>query len=481
MPALPWFEIFLVSYVVWVMLACVSLLLNRRSPTATLAWIFAFVALPVVSGLYYMVFGPRRLQRRKRRYGLARAVAASVSEHLRSTACDTRPGLSQDAAGLAAVGRRLGQGHPTFADAVTLLDNGDEKMRSLEEAIRGARHHVHLEYYIWEPDFIGTFFRDLLVEAAGRGVEVRVLYDSVGSPHMGKAFWKPLVAAAGEVRVFNPLRFSVRSFHFANFRTHRKIAIVDGYTGFLGGINLHEPASTTRSGKNAWRDQHVRIEGEPVRKIQRLFLENWTYARGTFPISGSNVASYFPPVRPDHGRIPVQILASGPDDEMAPLHAFFLAALSTARRRVWIETPYLIPDEPLESALRVAELRGVDVQVIVPKTGDSKVVTAASHTYCESLVKAGIRIFEYGPPMLHAKTMVVDDTVGLIGTANLDNRSFRLNFEIAAAFYDANVIKRLSARFVEDREKSKPFPLRRRGPRLTQLLESIARLTSPVL
>jgi cardiolipin synthase len=173
--------------------------------------------------------------------------------------------------------------------------------------------------------------------------------------------------------------------------------------------------------------------------------------------------------------------SSGPDDESAPLLAFFLAALSTARSRVWIETPYLIPDETLESALRVADLRGVDVQVIVPKVGDSRLVTAASHTYCESLVKAGIRIFEYGPPMLHAKTMVVDETVAVIGTANLDNRSFRLNFEIAAAFYDARVVERMAARFDEDRSQCKPFPLRRRGPRITQLLDSIARLTSPVL
>jgi cardiolipin synthase len=172
MPVLPWFDIFVVSYVVWVVLACVSLLLNRRSPTATLAWIFAFVALPVVSGLYYMFFGPRRLQRRKRRYGVARAMAASVAEHLRATACERKPQLTSDASALAAVGRRLNQGHPTFAEKVTLLDTGDETMQSLEGAIRAARHHVHLEYYIWEPDYIGTLFRDLLAEAVGRGVGV---------------------------------------------------------------------------------------------------------------------------------------------------------------------------------------------------------------------------------------------------------------------------------------------------------------------
>jgi cardiolipin synthase len=192
------------------------------------------------------------------------------------------------------------------------------------------------------------------------------------------------------------------------------------------------------------------------------------------------VDKYFPPARIGKG-IPVQIVASGPDDTTAPMHAFFLACFSTARRRILIETPYLIPDEPMESALRIAELRGIDVQVIVPKQGDSKLVTAASHTYCESMRKAGIKVFEYGPPMLHAKTIVIDETVAIIGTANLDNRSFRLNFEVAAAFYDATTIERLVRRFEEDRAASHPFPAKRRPEIVTAFFESVARLTSPVL
>lgn len=478
---LPWFEIFVGSYLIWVVLACTSLLMNRRSPTATLAWMFAFLALPVVSGFYYLLFGPRRLQRRKRRYGLARVEAGSVSAHLRHTACAEHPQLSVDAAGLAAVGRRLGQGMPTFASAVKLLDDGDAKMRALEEAILAARHHAHLEYYIWEPDAIGTRFRDLLVEAARRGVEVRVLIDAMGSPRARAKFWKPLVEAKGEVRYFNPVEIRTGRLHFANFRTHRKIAILDGRVGFLGGINLHDPATARGSGKDAWHDQHARIEGEPVRKLQRLFLENWTYSGGRFSLARGAAPLYFPPADSGGTGYPVQILASGPDEDTAPIHAFFLAALATARRRVWIETPYLIPDEPLEAAMRVAVLRDVDVQVIVPKQGDSKLVTAASHTYCEALGRAGVEIFEYGPPMLHAKTMLVDDTMGIVGTANMDNRSFRLNFEIAAAFYAPEVITHLARRFEQDRAFSKPFPKKRRGPRITQVLESLARLTSPVL
>ena len=486
MSVLSWVEIVLGLYVIWVITAVATLLTNRRSPTATLAWIFAFAALPVVSGVYYLFFGPRRLQRRRVRYGIARGlVADDVSAYLRASCCQVHPELPADAAALATVGKRLGQGYPTFATAVSLYDDGDGYFGALEKAIAAASHHVHLEYYIWEPDSVGAHFRDLLAAAAGRGVRVRVLHDAVGSPGVGERFWKPLRDAGGGILAFNPIRFTRGSINFANFRTHRKIAVCDGAVGLIGGMNLHDPASATRSGKNAWRDAGAMIEGEPVRRLQRLVLENWVYSGGSFTLTPENLAQYFPPVNLDTreaGKLkPVQVLASGPDDERAPIHAFFLAAISTARRRIWIETPYLIPDEPLEAALRIAELRGVDVQVIVPREGDSRLVTAASHTYCQSLGKAGVQVYEYGPPMLHAKTFLIDDTVAVVGTANMDNRSFRLNFEVAAAFYDADTIARLARRFDADRTASRPFPGRSRGPRFTAFLESIARLTSPVL
>jgi len=480
MPDLPWREVLAAAYLVWVAAACGSILLSRRSPASTLAWIFAFVALPVVSGLYYLVFGPRRLKRRQHRYAFARgALAGEVSAYLRGS-CREKPRLPPHLHGLASVGDRLGQGGPRTASSIRLLADGDTCLAALEEAIRGARHHLHLEYYIWEPDGVGTRLRDLLVEARRRGVEVRVLHDALGSPRAKKAFWKPLRAAGGEVRAFNPFRLSPAGLHVANFRTHRKIVVSDGSAGFLGGMNVHDPESRALSGRDAWRDEHVRIEGEPVRRLQRLFLEGWGFSGGRLSLTPETVRDYFPPVQ-GSGGAPVQLLASGPDDESAPIHAFFLAAIGTARRRVWIETPYLVPDEPLEVTLTVAHLRGVDVQVIVPKRGDSRLVTAASHTYSQSLRRSGIAVYEYGPPMLHAKTMIVDDSVAMVGTANLDNRSFRLNFEVAAVLYDPPSVRELAERFERDREAARLFPARRRGPRVTALLESLARLTSPVL
>lgn len=481
MPALPWIEIAFALYGVWIVAASGTILMQRRSPAATLSWIFAFAALPVVSGLYYVVFGPRRLRRRKLRYGLARrAVADEVAEYLRGSCCQLRPALSAEAAALAAVVGRLGQGQPTFATRAEFLEDGDACIAAIERAIGEAKHHVHCEYYIWEPDRVGTRIRDALAAAAKRGVEVRALHDALGSSSANSGFWRPIVEAGGEVLAFNPLRFSVASLNFANFRTHRKIVVCDGTTGFVGGNNLHDAVSAEVSGKDAWRDLHARIEGEPVRRLQRLVLENWVYSGGAFSLDLDTVRRYFPPATEGRG-LGVQVLASGPDDEGAPIHAFFLAALSTARTRVLIQTPYLIPDEPLESALRIAALRGVRVQAIVPREGDSRVVHLASRTYCEALKRSGIEVYEYGPPMLHAKTLVVDDTVAVVGTANMDNRSFRLNFEVACAFYDRGLVEQLAARFETDRAAARDFRGRREGSRLAPFLESIARLASPVL
>src|SRR4029078_8100602 len=270
----------------WVVCASARVPRTRRSPPATLAWMFAFIALPVLSGVYYLVFGPRRLHRRRIRYKIARGLLADdVSAYLRSSCGRTIPQLSADAKGLAEVGTRLGQGNATFAIEATLLDDGDRYFEALGSAIAAAEHHVHMEYYIWEPDEVGTRIRNLLIAARERDVRVRVLFDSVGSPNAKRAFWAPLRAAGGDVLEFNPIRIALATINFANFRTHRKIAAFDGSAGFLGGMNLHDPAHSTRSGKDAWRDESVRIVGEPVRRLQRIFLENWIYSGGNFMLT----------------------------------------------------------------------------------------------------------------------------------------------------------------------------------------------------
>jgi cardiolipin synthase len=461
----------LALYAIWAVGAIGGVLAERRSPTSTLAWIFAFLALPGISGVYFVVFGPRRLVRRRRRYVTGRKAVERVAP-----VTDAVP-LEPPADALARLATQLGMGAPERTDEVMLLPDGDSTLAAIEAAIAAATHHVHVEYYIWDPDRVGTRIRDALVAAAKRDVDVRVVYDDIGSG-ADAAFFKPLINAGGKAREFNSVRITT-NLGLANFRTHRKIVVCDGVVGFCGGNNLHDPISAEVTGKSAWRDLHVRIRGDAVHQLQRVFLENWMYTRGRFSPDAEERPRYFPP-QTSTGPA-AQVLASGPDGDEAAIYRFVLGAMATARQRVWIQTPYLIPDEPFESALQVAVLRGVDVRILVPLEGDSKLVGAASRTWCESLVRTGVTIHEYTPRMLHAKALLVDEVVGVVGTANMDNRSFRLNFEVMVAIYDAAFVRQLAARMETDAAESRPFRGRGRGHRLTAAFESLARLASPIL
>ncbi|MBL8717793.1 MAG: cardiolipin synthase [Myxococcales bacterium] len=458
--------------VIWIVAMTVWLLLERRSPVATLAWIFGLALLPIVGLPFYYLIGPRRLQRKKIRYrGARKALRAALdtAESLRLSA------VSEDISQLMTLGLRASHVPVSRAHSVDLLVNGRATFDAIVAAIEASEHHVNLEYYIFEPDHVGTRLRDALVARAKAGVEVRVLVDAIGSPRAGKAFFAPLLEAGGQVAWFNPVHlFRGR---LLNFRTHRKIVVCDGVVGFTGGINVvdyhHED-----HGKPAWRDTHVRLEGDAVRGLTATFFENWVFAHGRV---GGDVSRFFPEA--PAGNIPVQIFRSGPDEDEAAIHKLYFAAINAADDRVWITTPYLIPDESILTALITAVLRGVDVRVLVPKKGDSRLVGAASRSFYEELREHGVKIYEYEPSMIHAKTLVVDDEVAIVGTANMDNRSFRLNFEVTAAIYDPTTARALASLFTTDLEKAHPVRQRelRREPAWNRLLEAGARLLAPML
>jgi cardiolipin synthase len=475
------------AWAIWVLGAIVAILAERRSPVATLAWILGLAMLPYVGGLIYIAFGPRKLERRVLRYAAATdEVGKAVVAHLGATK-STEPFKGREAQmQLLRLLARAGEGHATRAERVELLADGDACYDAIEQAIAAARHHIHLEYYIWEPDALGRRLRDLLVARAADGVEVRVLVDAIGSNRLPGGFWSALEAAGGEAALFNPLRWRRLRPQLINFRTHRKIVVCDGRVGFTGGMNVSERHSAREVGAAAWRDTHLLVAGEPVRKLQRVFLEDWLFANPEARLAADGMVRYFPALRAEQGTW-VQIVASGPDEERDAIHKAYFGALTAATRRIWLTTPYFIPDEPILAALTTAALRGVDVHVLVPKQGDSRLVSAASRTYYDDLVALGIRIHEYGPPMLHAKTLVVDDDIGIVGTANVDNRSFKLNFEIVAVAYDRGMATQLAMLFERDLAHARPYrkPSRRRlrrvGGMLDRFLDSLARLFSPVL
>ena len=466
------------AWLLWIALVGVGLILERRSPAATLAWLLALLFMPYFGFLVYLLFGPRRLHRRRRRYSRARARLIQSTHHLPPG--QIPPGFPETGLErpLARLLERLGQGAPSPATDVILLENGDDCFQALETTLAAATHHLHLEYYLWQPDRVGTRLRDLLVEKARAGIAVRLLLDPIGSDRITRRFLQPLRDAGGMTAWFNPLRLRRLRPNHVNFRTHRKIVVCDGRIGFTGGVNVSDNHSGAHGGLAAWRDTHLRIAGEPVHRLQFIFLEDWYFATDQAPFE----TEFFPRF-PDHPAGPwLQIVESGPDNNRYAIAQCFFAAIAGAQRQILLATPYFVPSEALNTALMNAALRGVKVNILVPKRSDSWLVTAAARSYYDDLASAGVHIDEYGPPMLHAKLLVVDERIAAVGSANFDNRSLTLNFEAMAVIYDAELAVRLSRSFEADLKLARRYVKPGRRATLGQRLgEATARLLSQLL
>jgi cardiolipin synthase len=460
--------------VAWVLIVGVIIVMQRRSPTATLAWLLGMALLPVIGLIVYWLIGPVRLERRRsRRTRSRRAVeqAMATMAHLAHT--------SQEQAQLAMVGIGSGQVEPLPATSIDLYADGRSAYGAMLQAIAGAQHHIHLEYYIWQPDQIGTRIRDALIERAKAGVEVRLLLDGVGAYAVHRRYLAPLIAAEAEVAWFNPVINLRGHFRRADFRSHRKIIVVDGEIGFTGGLNVDDCHSMEFSPGKAWRDTHVRFEGTAVRALQRIFLEDWGYAAREIPEVDREL---FPEVDEPGTKI-VQVVGSGPDGAEYGIQRMLFTACGQAQHRLWLTTPYFVPDEAFLMGLTTAALRGVDVRLLVPARSDSRLVDAAARSYFLDLLTAGVKIYEYLPRFVHAKVSVFDDDVAIVGTANLDNRSFRLNFEIAAVLYDHASNAALAADFERDLGHARALRIEdvSRLRFRTRLGQAGARLLSPLL
>lgn len=442
------------------------IVLQKREPAATISWLVSLAALPYLGFFIYYLFGPQRIHRQRLRRVRARASLPPAIQGLSS---------SPEAVELAKLAQATTGLPPTTATQARLLIDGGAKYAALLEAVAQAREHIHLEYYIFQPDACGAALRDALVERARNGVQVRLLLDAVGSGSTSNRFLQSLVDAGGEVAWFHPMK--LRWFWkrpWLNLRTHRKIVVIDGQVGFTGGINITDEEDE-RIRKDAYRDLHLRLEGDIVRELQLVFVEDWAYATGQPPLRLTHPA-------PQLGEIAAQVLVSGPDSSWEAIHRLHVGAIHAARERVWLVTPYFVPGEAARMALTSAALGGLDVRLLVPRRSDSRLVTYAARSYFDELLEAGVKIHEYGPRMLHTKALLCDGDLAIIGSANFDHRSFRLNFEISVMFHDAPLAAELAhliqaecsyaPRVRADREQ----PLwRRRVP------EALARLVSPLL
>ena len=488
-------EVFIALYTLWALFSIFFLLAQRRRPTATLAWLIAFLFVPLLSAITYFFLGPRKVKRRHLRRDLAKTVAGRIAEipdGPRPPKLASRHWLSS----LAAVPVSLDNSPPRPSWGVRLLIDGDDTYSTIEKAMAKAERHLHIEYYIFDPDEVGKRWRDILAERARAGVKVRVLVDAIGSSSCTAAFWRPLVRAGGEVRLFNPLRLFQFKAPTLNFRTHRKIVVIDGQLGYTGGINVSKGNSSMSSGSSAWRDTHLEILGPPVIDLQRIFLEDWLYAgqdnarkaRRDLMKTPADIERWFPrhdpppEGEPEQGYPWVQIIDSGPDENIPQIHRFLFTAITMARFRCWITTPYFVPDDPIFTAIVAARNRGVDIRILIPHEGDSRIVTAAARTFAEDVANEGVPVYEYHKRMIHAKTIVIDDALSIVGTANIDNRSFRLNFEVIAAIYHRETTQDLAEHFLADQAEAKPLdPNPDKQSIGKRMFDSAARLFAPLL
>ncbi len=485
------------------------LLLQRRTPAATLAWILAVLLLPGIGVGLYAIFGRTRASRAGAE---SLRVAEQVGAGLARLGLVVAPGetgqLSGRTQALLALAKRVATTPATRGNRCALLVNGAATYHAMHSVIRRARHHVHVEFYIIQPDWTGDWLRNDLIERARAGVEVRVLVDAVGSMGLPGDFWKELIEAGGEVGVFGPVSplHRLRRRDRIDFRDHRKIVVVDGRVGLTGGINVGREYLGLNPDMGHWRDTHIQIEGPAVLGLQRAFAESWLLTTGRvledaryYPQPGSPLdgASEHPAQDPGAGKLGsgepgaptepagelVQIIDSGPNRRWAPMHHIHIQALSAALERIWITSPYFVPDEVTEHTLVAAALRGVDVRILVPKRSDHRLVGLASRATYPRLLEAGVHVFEYAKGFVHAKTLVIDDWVGTVGSANMDIRSFHLNYELNAFVFGPNFTRRLARQFQEDLIDADEVRLEdlRALPRWVHVARNAARLLSPLL
>jgi len=457
-----------------------SVLLSRRGqPLAALSWTLALVAVPVLGALAWWLFGRSHLERksllRKRAHWQVREGFAYLRPEMLARSSEVGDVFNAirrlpegDAGGLFA---------PVAGNQVTILRDGSETYAALEGAIVAAEHHLHLLFYTFEPDATGQRFRDLLAERARSGLRVRLLLDAMGSFSTRSSFLRPIVEAGGEVAFFAPMKFFRRSLSF-NFRNHRKILVADGHTAYTGGLNIGDIYLRD------WRDTGLLLEGPVASQLQEVFLDDWFFATGRKIADRDHLRwSEAPGSGPgDRGAV-CAVVAGGPDSQHNLTHDAFFLALTRARERIWITTPYFIPDPAIQVALRTAVYSGVDVRLLVPRRSDLPWTRLAGRSYFPDLIASGARVWEYLPTILHGKTWVFDHDLCAAGSANLDTRSFKLNFEVTCFIRDANANARMAQLFEQDLAQSAevtPASLARTSSG-QRFLESALNLLSPLL
>ena len=479
-----WFYIIGAIYVAIVIAVCLRVIYETRSATKTMAYLLLILFIPVGGIIFYILFGinfwKTKLYSRKSLDDekMLNRLKKEMEIYVKETISPLDLSIENNRELAVMVEKEL-RSPLTRRNKVKLLLNGEEKFPEVLEAIRNAKHHIHIEYYIYEWDEIGEQVAELLIQKANEGVKVRFIYDDFGSPNIKKKTEELMRNAGIEIYPFQKVHFYLLA-NRLNYRNHRKIIVIDGQIGFTGVINVSDKYINNGSHKLFWRDTHLRIDGPGVFYLQYLFLADWNFCSGKvlapekfhFSVPADSKDDCF-----------LQVAASGPDSVQPSILFSLLQAIYLARKEILITTPYFIPGDSILQALRIAALSGLSVKLLVPGVADSKLVNAASKSYYEDLLCAGVDIYMYQKGFVHAKTLVADGNLSIIGTANMDLRSFELNFEVNVMLYDRKFSEQLRTVFFKDLEDAEKIDKDAwcQRPAYNQLPERIARLFSHVL
>ncbi|MGP7817260.1 cardiolipin synthase [Niallia sp. 01092] len=453
---------------------------ENRHPTQTLTWLIVLGSFPIVGFIFYLLFGRNYRKERiyREKYFLDKEMFLRIETEMRDGSEEKIEKLEVHQRNLFRLAEKLGNTPISFGTSTNVLTNGDETFSAIIQALNMAKHHIHLEYYIVRHDKIGEEIKSVLIKKAKEGVKIRFLYDAVGSWQLSKKFINQLKHAGVEMVAFGPVRMPVLNSKF-NFRNHRKIIVIDGSIGFVGGLNIGDEYLGRNASVGFWRDTHLMVKGEAVRTLQLIFLQDWFYMTNSSFLTNE----YLSPISEENTHGGVQLIAGGPDNEWSVIKNIFFSMMTSATKSIWIATPYFIPDEDIFSAINIAALSGLDVRLLVPNKPDKRIVFHASRSYFPELLEAGVKIYEYEKGFMHSKIVVVDGEIASIGTCNMDMRSFHLNFEVSAFLYKTKSTKQLVNELVNDMDhakelKAESFNKRHVGFRI---LESTSRLLSPLL
>ncbi len=455
--------------------ALVWVLNSKRETMSAIAWSLTVILLPFLGALLFFIFGSqsiaRPIARRKNRNSNYKRIAGTLD----GKPADDVPSRWDNLAKLA----YHGEGMPvTSGNAVNLYHVGIDAYEAMLEAIRTAKHHVHMQFFIIRSDESGTRFIDALSQCVKRGVEVRLIYDSIGSYNLSSRLLRGLQDAGGEVASFLPLLNPLHRFRI-NLRNHRKILVVDGRVGFTGGLNIGDEYLGKHPKFGPWRDTHMRVKGPAVHGLQRIFLEDWYFATEKAVLG----ATYFPKLKKPPGTSLVQVVHSGPDSEYKAIRETYFAAILNARKRVWIASPYFVPDAGIRDAMMLAARVGVDVRFLGLFRPDKWLPYLAARFYWDDVIAAGVKVYQYTPGMMHSKYVLIDGEWASVGSANLDNRSLLLNYEANCQLFDEQLVAELEREFLNDLSVSvriDPAVYASR-PFFSQVAENGCRLFSPIL